>query len=384
MTAVTAATATATDTTSDPDATRPPEPDATRPPGPATTGSGGAATPSGPDAATLRADPVAWDAFVAGSANGSFPQLTAWAEANAVKGWSSTRLAVDRPAGPVGAQVLLHRMRPGRWTRGYAPRGPVAATLDRDAIEAFTRAVRQATPRLRLTHIDIDPEVDAAGPVPGWLREEGWTPTAVHQIDRTRIIDLRQSEAELWSDLRSSGRWSVNKARRTGYTVAQEDVAGLAAFEALYRETAARVGFSASAAFRDVFAAFARRGGARLLLARAPDGTPAATLMLLDCGDRVIELYGASSRVGSADRANYLVKWEAIRASAERGMARYDLWGTDEEGVATFKASFGGGERAYIGAWRLVTDPRAERLLGLAVRARGAAGSLRRRIASRG
>ena len=37
-------------------------------------------------------------------------------------------------------------------------------------------------------------------------------------------------------------------------------------------------------------------------------------------------------------------------------MARYDMWGTDHEGVATFKASFGGYERQYIGAWELVTN----------------------------
>ena len=82
----------------------------------------------------------------------------------------------------------------------------------------------------------------------------------------------------------------------------------------------------------------------------------AATLMLLDCGDRVIERYGASSAAGAAGRANYLVKWEAIRASRERGMRRYDMWGTEGAGLAEFKASFGGYERGYIGAWELVTD----------------------------
>ncbi len=113
---------------------------------------------------------------------------------------------------------------------------------------------------------------------------------------------------------------------------------------------------SPNAAFRETFAAFDRRGLGRLLLARDADGQAVATLMLLDCGDRVIERYGASSTAGAAARANYLVKWESIRASRDRGMARYDMWGTDQEGVATFKASFGGYERQYIGAWELVTN----------------------------
>ena len=85
--------------------------------------------------------------------------------------------------------------------------------------------------------------------------------------------------------------------------------------------------------------------------------------MLLDCGDRVIERYGASSTAGAAARANYLVKWESIRTSRDRGMARYDMWGTDHEGVATFKASFGGYERQYIGAWELVTNRAASTAL---------------------
>jgi peptidoglycan pentaglycine glycine transferase (the first glycine) len=341
--------------------------------------------PSPPSADRLRVDPRAWDAFVAASPTGSFPQLTAWAEANATKGWRARRVVTDAPGGPVGAQLLIHRMRPGPWSRAYAPRGPVAATIDGPAVAAFTRAVREAAAEAHLVHVTIDPELDAAGAGPGWLRANGWEPAGEIQINRTRILDLRRTEAELWADLRSSGRWSVNKARRSGFTVTEAGAAGLDDFERLYLETARRAGFEPGAAFRAVHAAWARRDGARLLLARGPDGEAVATLMLLDCGDRVIELYGASSRAGGEGRANYLVKWEAIRTSRERGMARYDLWGTDEDGVATFKAAFGGTERQYVGAWRLVTDRRAAAVLRAAEHGRAAAGEvLHRRPGGRG
>jgi lipid II:glycine glycyltransferase (peptidoglycan interpeptide bridge formation enzyme) len=148
----------------------------------------------------------------------------------------------------------------------------------------------------------------------------------------------------------------VNKARRNGFSVSDEGEAGLDAFGELYLETARRVGFEANAAFRETFRAFQRQGLGRLLVARDTAGAAAATLMLLDCGDRVIERYGASSGAGAAGRANYLVKWEAIRASRDRGMRRYDMWGTEGAGLAEFKASFGGYEQGYIGAWELVTD----------------------------
>ena len=312
--------------------------------------------PETPSSDLLASDAEAWDRFVAAAPNGSYPQLSAWAEASAAKGWAATRVVVDAPAGPVGAQVLLHRMRPGPFQRGYATRGPVAVTIDRAALAAFSDALRAAAGELRLSHVVIDPEL-APGDPERWLHELGWRrmPEPI-QIDRTRIIDLTVSEEDLWSDLRSSARWSVNKARRTGFSVSDEGEAGLDAFGELYLETARRVGFEANAAFRETFHAYQRRGLGRLLVARDADGSAAATLMLLDCGDRVIERYGASSTSGAAGRANYLVKWEAIRASRERGMRRYDMWGTEGAGLAEFKASFGGYERGYIGAWELVTD----------------------------
>ena len=59
---------------------------------------------------------------------------------------------------------------------------------------------------------------------------------------------------------------------------------------------------------------------------------------------------------GGDSRANYLLKWEAIRSSREAGATSYDLWGLATGGIAHFKAGFGGREVHYIGAWDLVLD----------------------------
>ena len=135
-------------------------------------------------------------------------------------------------------------MRPGPFQRGYAARGPVAD----GPRPAGARGVHGRAPRvaagLRLSHVVIDPEVEP-GPVPAGSASSAGGPSRPIQIDRTRLIDLSRPEAELWSDLRSSARWSVNKARRTGHTVEEAGAAGLDAFERLYLETARRVGFEA-------------------------------------------------------------------------------------------------------------------------------------------
>jgi lipid II:glycine glycyltransferase (peptidoglycan interpeptide bridge formation enzyme) len=307
------------------------------------------------DVADLRADPRAWDAFVAANPHGGFLQLSAWAEANASRGWRSERLVCPTPSGPVGAQVLLHRMQPGPWSRAYAPRGPIATSLDERTVATITDALRELAARERLSHVLVDPEVDRGTGLERLLVDAGWREAGEIQINRTRLIDLDRPESELWGDLRSSARWSVNRARRSGISVAEAGREGLGEFERLYLETARRVGFE-PAAYRAVVEAFASREAARIMLARGSAGDPLAALVLIDCGTRVIEYYGASSAAGATARANYLVKWEAIRASRERGMAVYDMWGTDVPGLAEFKAAFGGRERTYVGAWELVTN----------------------------
>ena len=65
---------------------------------------------------------------------------------------------------------------------------------------------------------------------------------------------------------------------------------------------------------------------------------------------------------GADSRANYLLKWEAIRTSREQGATSYDLWGLATGGIAHFKTGFGGREVRYIGAWDLTLDPLGRRV----------------------
>jgi lipid II:glycine glycyltransferase (peptidoglycan interpeptide bridge formation enzyme) len=96
---------------------------------------------------------------------------------------------------------------------------------------------------------------------------------------------------------------------------------------------------------------------ARLLMAEDHDGAAVATLLVLRVGDRVIEPYGGMTAAGAESRANYLLKWEAIRTSREQGAVSYDMWGLSHEGIERFKSGFGGREIDYVGAWDLVLDP---------------------------
>jgi peptidoglycan pentaglycine glycine transferase (the first glycine) len=308
-----------------------------------------------------------------------------------VNGWTAHRIATETPEG-AGAQILVRRPRPMPWGFAYAPRGPVAGAWSPTLLGAFTREVRATLPEVagRISHLRIDPEIELDGPLDEdgsfrrALRATGWRPAPPIQPNATRLIDLRADEDALWDDLRKKWRQYVNKARKAGITVVDADGDRLGEFYRIYRETADRAGFliRAESAYRDVWDAFAPSGRARLLFAQTADGEPQATLFLVRCGTRVVEPYGGMTAAGGESRANYLLKWEAIRTSREAGATSYDLWGLATGGIAHFKTGFGGREVRYIGAWDLVLSAAGRRAYEVAQRARVA--WARRRFGIRG
>jgi peptidoglycan pentaglycine glycine transferase (the first glycine) len=326
---------------------------------------------------TAATDSDAWDALVESSDPGSYLQLSGWAAVKAVNGWAAHRiLATDR----VGAQILVRRPRPLPWAFAYAPRGPLGGGWSAAEIGAFTEAVRSGLPRAagRVSHLRIDPEIEIDGPhdsdgaVRRALATHGWRTAPPIQPSSTRVIDLTADEEALWGDLRKKWRQYVNKARTAGVVVVDADGDRLGDFYRIYRETADRAGFliRTEAAYRDVWDAFAPAGRARLLFAQAADGVPLAALFLVRCGTRVVEPYGGMTQAGADTRANYLLKWEAIRTSREQGATSYDLWGLATGGIAHFKTGFGGREVRYIGAWDLVLDRLGRAVYETAGRAR--------------
>jgi lipid II:glycine glycyltransferase (peptidoglycan interpeptide bridge formation enzyme) len=343
-----------------------------------------------------------WDDFVSRSNPGSYLQTSAWAQVKARNGWTPMRFigssfveavvsgGADRSEGiaddsgeisvsagdepretteetAFGAQILIRKPRLFPWAFAYAPRGPVFERWNPATLDAFTVALRDALASgpARISHVRIEPEIEMNGPwdVEGEfrhaLRRDGWRVGTPIQPLRTRQVDLKADETALWGDLRKKWRQYVNKARKSEVRVVDSTSDRLPEFYSIYRETAKRAGFVTRTyeSYLGVWEAFARLGMARLLMAEGPDGVGLATLFLLRVGDRVIEPYGGMTEAGAESRANYLLKWEAIRTSREQGAKSYDMWGLSHEGIEHFKTGFGGREIRYVGAWDLVLDP---------------------------
>ena len=350
---------------------------------------GRGAAPTRASAVDLAPDKARWDSFVARSNPGSYLQTTAWAEVKAPNGWTPVRFMgssiivpqahadiatsdedASEQAGEetaFGVQLLIRRPRLFPWAFAYAPRGPVFERWNAATLETFTGALRHAIASVstKVSHVRIEPEIELNGPldVDGdfrhALRRCGWRSATPIQPPRTRQVDLRPDEAALWAGLRKKWRQYVNKARRSDVRVVEVTADRLPEFYSIYQETARRAGFVIRTyeSYLTVWREFEKLGMARLLMAEGADGAGLATLFLLRVGDRVVEPYGGMTEAGAESRANYLLKWEAIRTSREQGAASYDMWGISHEGIEHFKAGFGGREIKYVGAWDLVLDP---------------------------
>jgi len=320
-----------------------------------------------PLAADLELDAETWDRFVAASAQPSHLQATAWAAIKRGNGWSASRVAADGPTGPVAGQMLVTRPRGSPWGMGYLPRGPVAAVaLDIQALEVFTGRVRDAARRRRLGWVRMEPEATDTPALRAALVSWGWVPAPHVQPERTLMLDLARDEAALLAGMHRKCRQSISKSERLGVRVVEAGEERLAEFYAIHTDAMRRAGIAARAerTYRDMWQALAPRGLCRLLFAEeSATGTAVATLFLVSCGPRVVDLYGGTTADGGRLRANYLLKWEAIRRSRDSGFLEYDLWGLPRAGIAQFKSGFGGVEVDYIGAWDLVTDRVGHRLL---------------------
>lgn len=322
----------------------------------------------------LVGDAAAWDAFVAAAGAPSYLQATPWAGIKQATGWRAERVAVDSPSGPVGAQILVRRPRPMPKGFGYAPRGPVAeGPLDEGRIVAFTGAVRDAAGRLGVSHVRIDPGLeDPDGRLAEALRGAGWRPAPEIQPRVTRLIDLEQPEEEIWAGIHRKWRQSITKGGRDDARVVPGDGSRIGEFHRIHVRSMerARLPHRTEGVYRSLWEAYAPGGHADLLFVENAQGIATATILLLGWGGHIADLYGGQTDEGARNRANYLVKWEAIRRAKAAGYRAYDLWGLPSEAVASFKAGWGGRLVEYVGSWDLVVDPLARTLFEAAVGAR--------------
>ena len=291
-------------------------------------------------------DRAAWDALVLPL--GAHPlQLWGWGEVKSAGEWTAHRVVVRAGGAPVGAAQVLVRSLPAPLRRlAYVPRGPALAPgADRDLVtRAIVAWTRQNVGGVAIT---LEPQWPAgtAFDVPGAR------PAAQRVlVPDTLVLDLTRTEDELQAAMSKTTRKQIRRSARTDLVYREATDAEIPACLAVYHEVAARAGF---ALHPDEYY---RRVRAELGPEHAPvvaafaGADPVAFLWLAASHRTAFELYGGATDAGQELHANFSLKWTAIRAMKDRGLAEYDLNGLLNDGISTFKRSFADHEDHFVGA----------------------------------
>ncbi len=192
--------------------------------------------------------------------------------------------------------------------------------------------------------------------------EEGFAagqPRFVFQLPLTGLTaeQLLTGMNQLW-------RRNIKKAAKAGVVVTQGAVDDLAAFHALYVETAERDGFTPRplSYFETMFAALLNEDPdrIRLYLAHHEEDLVAATTWVR-VGQHAWYSYGASSTAKRDVRGSNAIQWRMITDALAAGATIYDLRGITEGleaddphlGLIQFKVGTGGEAVEYLGEWDL-------------------------------
>lgn len=280
-------------------------------------------------------------------------QLWGWGELKAAHNWSAHRLLCidDTDDTVVGGAQILVRSLPGPFKRlCYIPRGPIWHDgKDREVLDALVHYVKQHLPGTVLT---IEPD-DIEIPI-----DKAWVSSAnTILIPRTLILDLNKGEPELMDAMTKKTRQYIRKSEREGLKVKRVKARGdVAKCLEIYHQTASRAKFPlhSDEYYYDVHELL---GESSVIFAAYEGNTPVAFVWLVVSATTAFELYGGMNDRGQELRANYMLKWHAIRTCREWGIDRYDMNGLLNDGVSTFKQGFASHEDMLAGTYDYPLSP---------------------------
>ena len=333
--------------------------------------------------------PEKWNELISELPRPHLLQTAQWANAKQPFGWLAHYRTWTDANGKLlaAAQILQRRISLPFADKSismlYVPKGPILhdwgdAELRRKVIADLQDFARS----LGAFFIKIDPDVSYGTGLPGQpdahedargtdfvadLKAANWRFSNEQvQMRNTMLIDLRKSEAQLLAAMKQKTRYNLRLAERKGVKVRRGDPDDFPQLYKMYAETSVRDGFviRSEAYYRAVWDNFYEAGLMIPLIAEV-EGKTIAGLMLFVFGKQAWYLYGMSRDLFREWMPNYLLQWEAIKASQAAGCEIYDLWGAPDEfnegdpmwGVYRFKQGLGAYEARHIGAWDLPLQP---------------------------
>lgn len=293
-----------------------------------------------------------WDEFILNH-KGHPLQLWEWGQVKASHGWIAERLFYVKEDKVVAAAQVLIRRLPAPFRRfAYIPRGPIVSSGDEaDFLDKLATYVKREHKAVALS---VEPEMLHGKLSKGWIRAKNTilAPTTIQ-------LDLKKTEKELLDGMAKKTRQYIRKSAADGVQIRKvrhnDDFNDCLE---IYRQTAKRAGFNVHSDqyYRDVKQLM---GDHSPIFAAFVNDTPVAFLWLALSAHTAYELYGGMNEEGQTRRANYALKWHAIKTVRDWGVDVYDFGGLLDEnkGVSTFKKGWSSEETSLPGTWDKPLSP---------------------------
>ncbi len=290
-----------------------------------------------------------WDDYVL--EHGGHPlQLWSWGQVKAGHGWVAERIfAYDETTIVGAAQILIRRLPLPFRSFAYIPRGPLVESATRDEfLEKIEVLVRRDHHSVALS---IEPDSTQFEKPDGWVRSTNKVLSA-----ETILLDVTQSESNLLADMAKKTRQYIRKSDADVKIRSVKNREDVELCLDIYRQTAHRAGFNTHELqyYLDVF--LQMQDYSPIFLAYEGD-EPVAFLWLAISETTAYELYGGVTERGQELRANYALKWHAIKKVKEWGLFRYDFGGLVAGGVSTFKQGWSSEVTVFAGTFDKPLSP---------------------------
>ena len=298
-----------------------------------------------------------YENFIKSHPKGHFMQSKLWSGVKPDWKWEAIFLRDDTGEICASVSVLIRKLPYLPYTLMYAGRGPVCDIYNKEHLNELLEGLKELAKKHNSYTLKIDPDVLASDEkFLNNMLELGFTQAeetknfeAIQPKFVFRMDVLGKNEEEMMNFFHSKTRYNIRYATRKGVEVRQCGEEMLEVFANIMLETGLRDGFVTRP--KSYFAKMLDEMGenARLYMAFLDD-KPIAGSLAIHYGDKVWYLYGASSNEYRNVMPNYLLQWEMIKWSLEKGARVYDFRGVSGDisednplyGLYRFKKGFNG------------------------------------------
>ncbi len=331
-----------------------------------------------------------FESFVEKSENGHFMQSLKWAAFK--KNQKHFAIMSIDGSGDIRGTMLLFLQNVRRTNKVflYCPRGPVCSRKSDEVLTELLDGAKALAQELGAYKLTLDPDICADDKT--WLDcferydakiGDNAKDNAILQPLAVFRIDVNKADDELMMSYHSKARYSVRSSIKSGAVCRIVGRDEIPVFCELLANTAKNDGFTAreSRYFFDMYDALGE-DCFKLFLVEY-EGKPIAGSVLLKYGAKSWHMYAGSSDEYKETLPNFLMQWEMMRWSRDKGAYLYDMRGIAGEGdklkpiegLVRFKKRFGGDLVSFVGRIDIIYNKRADRCVKIL---KGAVSALRK------